>query len=135
MTSEQQSGEARSVSTKATAIDGKSTKTVGSEANGSIFLYSASPQATCIRYAITNQVALKNANPIEPKSGAGKKLSVYQETMRQRWLKANQYLPTVDKQDIRKEEPLVNGNQVFPIVERYQHAAEFSQTSYLALRR
>ena len=79
-------------------------------------------------------MALKNANPIEPKGAAGKKLTVYQETMRQRWLKANQYLPTVDKQDIRKEEPLVNGDQIKPLASRHQHHAEFTQTSYLRLR-
>lgn len=127
------------MSTKATAQDGKSSKayaasekTEGSQANGSIFLYSASPKATCIRYAITNQVALKNANPIEAK--AGKKLTKYQETMRQRWLKANQYLPAVDKQDIRKEVPIINGDSVKPLPSRHQHHAEFTQTSYLRLR-
>lgn len=88
MSNEQQSGEARSVSTKATAIDTKSGKTFGgsektdsSQPNGSIFLFSSDAKATCIRYAITNQVALKNSNPIEPKT-TQKKLSSYQEIMR-----------------------------------------------------
>ena len=38
--------------------------------------------------------------------------------MLERWAKANKHLPVYDKEDIVKEEPLVNGNRVFPILDR-----------------
>jgi hypothetical protein len=78
-------------------------------------------------------MAMKNALPVEVKA-TQTKVSPYEEVMRQRWAATLSTLPVVDKQDIRKEVPLVNGNQVKPVESRHQHAAEFTQSSYLRIR-
>lgn len=54
--------------------------------------------------------------------------------MRERWLRASHLLPNVDKTDIAKEVPAVNGGIVKAQQTRRQHHAEFTQTSYLRLR-
>lgn len=54
--------------------------------------------------------------------------------MLQRWVANTQFLPAIDKQDIRKETPFLNGNQVRPLQSRHQHHAEFTQQSYLRIR-
>ena len=54
-------------------------------------------------------MAQKNAQPIEIKA-TEKKVSPYEKIMHQRWIASNQFLPAIDKQDIRKEVPFVNGN-------------------------
>lgn len=54
-------------------------------------------------------MAKKNAKPVEIKA-TEKKASQYEEVMHQRWIASTQFLPAVDKQDIRKEVPFVNGN-------------------------
>ena len=38
--------------------------------------------------------------------------------MRQRWLEANMTIPLVDKKDIQKEVPLVNGGKVLELTKR-----------------
>ena len=61
-------------------------------------------------------------------------MSHFSQTMTDRWLRASHLLPNVDKTDICKEVPSVNGGTVKPLESRRQHHAEFTQTSYLRLR-
>ena len=45
-------------------------------------------------------------------------LTTFENIMRQRWIKANLFIPMVDKLDIGKEVPLVNGNLIVPEAQR-----------------
>lgn len=54
--------------------------------------------------------------------------------MRERWIKTVSTIPVVDKQDIRKEVPHINGGKIRPESTRRQHHAEYTQTSYLRIR-
>ena len=85
---------------------------------------------TCIHHEMTDRV--KNGNLIIPQAHG--QLSPYQRVMQQRWLNSIKSLPAVDKRDISKEEPLVNGNKIRPLFSRHQHCAELSQTCFLRLR-
>ena len=46
------------------------------------------------------------------------KVSEYEAIMRQRWLEANNTIPLIDKNDIEKEVPLVNGGKVLELEKR-----------------
>lgn len=74
-----------------------------------------------------------NDSPIKIKSDLS--TTTYTDIMRKRWVKANQTLPSSDKRDIAREVPLVNGGQVLPLNRHAMLAAEFTQTSYLSLRK
>ena len=54
--------------------------------------------------------------------------------MRQRWLNNVVVLPKMDKQDIAKEVPLINGGRTLNPGKRHQADAEYSQTCYLRFR-
>ena len=61
-------------------------------------------------------------------------VSKFEAVMRQRWLKNLTYLPQIDKHDIAKEVPLINGGRTIKPSNRHQADAEYSQTCYLRLR-
>lgn len=54
--------------------------------------------------------------------------------MKRRWVTSTDGLPMVDKKDIMREVPLVNGGKLLNIDDRLQHNAEFSQPCFKHMR-
>ena len=61
-------------------------------------------------------------------------VSKFEAVMRQRWLNNVAVLPQIDKHDIAKEVPLINGGRSINLGKRHQADAEYSQTCYLRFR-
>ena len=53
--------------------------------------------------------------------------------MKKRWQASNRDLPRVDRRDIQREVPLVNGGKTVSLTDRRQHGAEYTQSSYLGM--